>query len=252
MTEQGTLKIMAQDVTAADAGPPAHSITPMEMLQIAVEKGADIEKLQQLMSLHERWEANQARKAFVQALTAFKAHPLTVVKNKKAGFDSKSGGARTEYEYATLAQVITAIVPALSENGLSHRWSTSQGEAGISVTCTLMHAMGHSESVTLSAPADASGAKNTIQAIGSTVSYLERYSLLAITGLAAVDQDDDAGGVVTLIDAAQKQELVDLIKEVNADSIKLCKYLGIDYIDMLPSTRFAQAKAALEKKRKPK
>ena len=225
------------------------SITPMEMLQIAVEKGANIEKLQQLMTLHERWEANEARKAYITAVAAFKQGAPTVVKNKKAGFDSKSDGRRTEYEYANLAQVIGAIVPKLSEHGLTHNWHPAQGDSGITVTCKLTHVMGHSESVALSAPADTTGSKNTIQAIASTISYLERYSLLAITGLAAIDQDDDAGGVVTLITEAQKNELIGLIKEINADSAKFCKYLDIPYIDMLTSNKFEQAKRALERKR---
>jgi hypothetical protein len=50
--------------------------------------------------------------------------------------------------------------------------------------------MGHSERTTLSATADTSGSKNSIQAIGSTVTYLQRYTLLAAVGLAAGGDDD--------------------------------------------------------------
>ena len=51
--------------------------------------------------------------------------------------------------------------------------------------------MGHSEETTLKAPPDTSGSKNSIQAIGSTVTYLERYTLLAATGMAAAGMDND-------------------------------------------------------------
>jgi hypothetical protein len=61
----------------------------------------------------------------------------------------------------------------------------------VKVTCKLTHKQGHSEEVTLEAPLDTSGGKNNIQAMGSSVSYLERYTLLAITGLATKEQDDD-------------------------------------------------------------
>jgi hypothetical protein len=55
--------------------------------------------------------------------------------------------------------------------------------------------MGHSEEgAVLEGAPDTSGSKNSIQAVGSTVSYLERYTLLAATGLAAKDQDDDGRG----------------------------------------------------------
>ena len=229
---------------------PAPAITPMQMLQIAVEKNADLDQLQKLMDLQERWEANEARKAYVVALTAFKRTPPTVVKNKQVGYDSKKAGAgRTQYDYATLAQVADAISPALAEHGLSYSWSTSQSENGIAVTCALTHQMGHGETVTMSAPADNSGSKNVIQALGSTVTYLERYTLLAITGLATIDQDDDGDGVVTLISPEQKNDLIVLMKEVNADAEKFLDWLGVEYIDNLPSDKFDRAIKALEKKK---
>jgi hypothetical protein len=43
----------------------------------------------------------------------------------------------------------------------------------------------------MEAAADISGSKNQIQAIGSAVTYLERYTLFASYGLASKDQDDD-------------------------------------------------------------
>jgi hypothetical protein len=245
MTDVTTMPPKVIDAPKQDA-----AITPMQMLQIAVEKGADLDQLQKLMDLQERWEANQARKAYIVALAEFKRDPPTVTKNKKAGFESKRTDSRTEYEYATLAQVATIIAPALSAHGLSHSWSTAQDETGISVTCTLTHEMGHRESVTLRAPADTSGSKNVIQAIGSTVTYLQRYTLMAITGLAAEGQDDDGDGIVTFINAEQKAKLIALMQEVNADTSAFLRYMGIDYIDTLPAKRFDGAVAALEKKRK--
>ena len=224
---------------------PVAAITPMELLQRAVDTGADLERLEKLMALHERWEASNARKAFVAALSAFKADPPTVFKTKKANF----GGGGASYDYATLADCVAAIVPALSRHGLSHRWATEQADKQVSVTCTLTHVMGHSETVTLAAGADDSGKKNAIQQIGSTITYLQRYTLLAITGLAAEGQDDDAEGAdFTVISPEQKDELVALMREANADTDRFLRFLGIDYIDRLPAKRFNQAKGALEKK----
>ncbi len=229
---------------------PVAAITPMELLQRAVDSGADVDKLERLMGLQERWEASEARKAFVAALSAFKADPPTVTKTRKAGFDSKSGGARTEYIYATLADCVNVIAPALAQHGLSHGWKTSQAEGRITVTCTLTHRMGHSEEVSLTAGADATGSKNPIQQVASTVSYLERYTLLAITGLAAEGQDDDAEGLVEMISAEQKETLIELIKETRVDSGKFCEHFGVPYIDQLPAARFEQAKRALEQKKR--
>lgn len=227
-------------------------LTPMEMLRIAVERGDDLDKLERLMDLNERWEQREARKEFIVALSEFKTDPPTVMKNKRAEFGA--GNKSTAYEYATLANVANIIAPALSRHGLSHRWTVEQSEAGlISVTCTLTHSRGHSESVTLRGPIDSSGSKNAIQAIGSTVTYLERYTLLAITGLAAMDQDSDgAGRPIITISADQKDQLIDLMKETSADTAKFLTYLGVATLDELPATMFDQAISALERKRSSK
>lgn len=175
---------MGNDVQKVEG---AVAITPMQMLSMAVEQGADLDKLQKLMDLQERWEKNEARKAFVAAMTAFKKTPPKIVKNKDV-FHKET----FMYKHATLDNVADIIIAALSEVGISHSWHTEQGDGGkISVTCVLTHELGHSERTTLSAGADQSGAKNSIQAIGSTVTYLERYTLLAATGIAVGNTDSD-------------------------------------------------------------
>jgi ERF superfamily len=174
------------------------TVTPMALLQLAVQGGADIDKLKQLMDLQERYEANEARKAFVIALNAFKANPPTLYKNKKVEFDTTSGS--TSYRHATLDQVSLVIGQALSEHGISHRWEVEQKDSLICVTCVLTHERGHSERVPMQATADTSGKKNSIQAIGSTVTYLQRYTLLSATGMAVKNQDDDGNSAEGLPD----------------------------------------------------
>ena len=165
-------------------------VTPMTMLAMAIEKGTSVEQLTQLMALQERWEANEARKAFDAALAAFKANAPALVKDKRVSFETQKG--RTEYNHATLGNVATNVAKALSEHGLSHRWDVSQGDGGVvSVTCILTHVLGHRERTTMQSSLDQSGGKNNIQALGSATTYLQRYTLLAAVGLATVEQDDD-------------------------------------------------------------
>lgn len=156
---------------------PVQAVTPMQMLQIAVEKGADLDQLQRFMDLADRWQAGEARKAYVAAMADFKADAPTIVKNKLVAFGN------TRYNHATHDEVTNKVAAALSKHGLSHSWNVVQTDAKIAVTCTVTHLAGHSESVTLSSPADTSGQKNAIQAIASAITYLQRYTLLSITGL---------------------------------------------------------------------
>lgn len=193
--------------------PPAVAavMTPMELLSIAIQKGADLAQMEKLMDLQERWERNEARKAFYAALAAFKAAPPTITKNKTVDFSTSKG--RTTYDHATLDEVALKIGAALAPHGLSFRWEPSQAQGRIRVTCYLQHVLGHTESVFLEGPADDSGNKNAIQQVGSTVTYLQRYTLLSITGMAVQDQDDDGRGSSDPAAPAQLQELLDAITE---------------------------------------
>lgn len=164
------------------------AVTPMHMLQIAMERGADLAQLEKLMDLQARWEQNEARKAYVAAIANFKADPPTILKSKQVNIP---GAAK--FAHATLADVVDGVAANLSKYGLSHRWETSQDASGVTVTCILTHALGHSERTSLTAAPDNSGKKNSIQQIASTVTYLERYTLMAATGLAAKDMVEDDG-----------------------------------------------------------
>lgn len=180
--------------------------TPMLMIQMAVQQNADLDKLAKLMDLQERWEKNEAHKAFVQALADFKANPPQLEKNKQVDFQGRSGG-RVNYKYATLDYVAKVLGQELSKHGLSFRWQTAQEQGKVRVTCFLQHAMGHGESVTLEGPADDTGNKNAIQQIGSTVTYLQRYTLLAATGMATAEQDND-GATITNRDVMEQVEWI--------------------------------------------
>lgn len=185
-----TNQSLAADVPVVQSAEP---VTPMRLLEIATQQNADVDKLAQLMELQFKWEASEARKAFVIALNQFKANAPKISKNKAVDFTSSKG--RTHYRHATLDNVSEVIGEALAVVGISHRWETEQLDGGmIRVTCILTHAMGHSEKVWLQAGRDESGNKNNIQAVGSTVTYLQRYTLLAATGMAVQDQDDDGAG----------------------------------------------------------
>lgn len=182
--------------------------TPAQLLQIAVQNGADLDKLERLMALQERWEANQAAQAFAQAMAAFKAaDAVRIVKDKHVRFQSQKG--ITEYDHATIGNVVKVITEALAPHGLSHSWTTQQEGGEIRVTCKLRHRGGHFEEVTLSGNPDPSGGKNPIQAIGSTVTYLQRYTLLLITGCATSDQPDDDGR-----GAGEHDDIGDLLAEL--------------------------------------
>jgi hypothetical protein len=165
--------------------------TPMEMLDRAIKSGASIEVLTKLMDLQERWERRQARKAFDEALSAAKSEIPVITKNRQVEFDGKSGKSSTNYKHEDLAEIARTVDPILGKHGLSFRFrTTSLPNEPITVTCIVSHKIGHSEENTLCAGRDDTGNKNSIQALGSTLTYLQRYALKAALGLAASNDDD--------------------------------------------------------------
>ena len=165
--------------------------TPLDLLRRAVEQNVSMDQLERLQLMYEKWEANEARKAFASAMNRFKANAPAILKNGNVNM----GNGKPNYNYATLDHVCRAIIQGLSEVGITHHWEMVQNGAPsntIAVTCILTHECGHSAETSLEGQPDQSGGKNSIQAVGSTVTYLQRYTLLAATGLAAGGSDSDS------------------------------------------------------------
>lgn len=164
----------------------------LPLVALAMEKG-QVDQLERLFDLQMKWDADLQRKAFVSGMVNFKveAGGITIAKSKHVSFTTQKG--KTEYDHAELHDITRTLVPLMAKHGLSHRWTIAQENGKITVTCIVTHRDGHSESVALSASADDSGGKNSIQAIASTKTYLERYTLLAATGVATGGELDDDG-----------------------------------------------------------
>ena len=166
------------------------TVTPMTLIERAAANGSSIEQMAQLFELKLRVEADEARKAYYEAFSAFKAEAVRVVKNIKV----KAGPLKGSF-YADLFGVVNVVTPALSAHGLSHSWKLSKDEKDwMEVTCTIRHILGHSESVSMGAAPDTGPGRNAIQARASAKTYLERYTLLAATGMAAEGTDNDGAG----------------------------------------------------------
>lgn len=167
------------------------NLTPMSVLNQAVTSGASVDVLAQLLALQRDYERDEARKAFSRAMAEAKAEIPVIIKNKTVDFQSAKG--RTFYQYEDMAGIAEIVTPILAQHGLSFRHRTKNEGKLVTVTCVIEHELGHSEENTLNAEIDLSGNKNAIQAIGSVVTYLQRYTLKAALGLAAATDDDARG-----------------------------------------------------------
>lgn len=185
---------MTQSATKnAPAKTNANALAPI--MEAVLSNEIDTEKMSKMLDIQERWEQNEARKAFQKAISEFQKENIDVSKGEKANFQTKGGG-NASYSFASLGASLQEIRPALAKYGLSITWRTQNMENGfIQVTAILSHEFGHFEHTSLAGQPDQTGAKNPIQSVGSTITYLKRYTAFSILGIASVDDDGAESGM---------------------------------------------------------
>lgn len=249
MNEETNQMLVVEDSPRGiQAAPRVTGSTPADLIRYAMESGADLDRLERLMEMQIKWESREAEKAFAEAMAAFSENPPRVFKDKHVDFKTASG--RTQYDHATIGNATDIIKAALAVHGFSHRWVTTQPDGKVRVECIITHRMGHSQSNSLESSPDASGGKNSIQAIISARTYLERHTLFDATGCAPLDEKDDDGAGTDL-----KTELADeWIAKVNAcktdDEVVKVWDLGSPVLEKLPNSYDEFKIAVVEARRK--
>jgi hypothetical protein len=226
--------------------PPQQASHYGSQIQAAIERGYSPDVVQRMLEIEKSLHAEQSRRMFEAALANAKAELPAIIKNREVDFTSSKG--RTRYRYEDLPAVMAAVDPVLSRHGLAVRFRTEQLTAdSVKVTCVLF-GHGHSEENSLQGQVDLSGNKNNIQAIGSTTTYLQRYTLKAALGLAA-SHDNDGRKEVEYISDEQKTVLNKLLAETAASPDNFLKWAGVASLDELSTERYTEAVAQLELKR---
>jgi len=121
----------------------------------------------------EEKKQNELASAFIKAQAKFPQIP----KNKTANI------GKYTYKYADLPDILDAVIPVLNKHGLG----IIQRPDGESLVTSIIHESGEMMHGTIPLPS-----KTSPQELGSWLTYLRRYSLTAMLGIAA-DEDDDAG-----------------------------------------------------------
>jgi hypothetical protein len=230
----------------------------MSMIRQAVAAGQPLDVIRELKDMAKELAADEARRAFDRALSDAKSEIPVIRKNRKVGFEHKSGEGETNYSHEDLGEIARTIDPILGRHGLSYRYRSHQGDGRVTVTCILSHRDGHSEEIQLSAAPDGSGKKNAIQQTGSAITYLQRYTLKMALGLAAASDDDGAATVqpesITEQQALDLNDLIDtVVEEVNGDRpvfVKsFLKFMKADQIEAIAAKDYQKAVNAINASR---
>lgn len=115
----------------------------------------------------------------------------TALAKAQAEIENANKNSRNDHfknRYADLAEVLNTVRPVLSKHGLSVAQFPSLADGMVSVETIMMHTSGEWISGIASAPLS----KLDAQGVGSATTYLRRYSLAALAGVA--QEDDDGSG----------------------------------------------------------
>lgn len=201
----------------------APSIGESAALLSVIERAAsnpdvNIDKMERLWAMHQQSVARNAKASYAAALAEMQDELPAI---------AERGNAAGRYTYALWEDINTAIKPVLKRHGfaLSFRMDCTEG---VSVTGVLSHCEGHEEQTTIKLPADASGNKNAVQAVASSVAYGKRYTAGALLNLTSHGEDDDAYTATTPIDPAWAQSIKDAtditsLKKIKADMVEQWK-----------------------------
>ena len=257
MSEQPVAERAEAQAPAAPAGGAMTTQDPVAMVQSAIASGYAPETLEKLMALAERYEANNARKAFYEALSAFRSEAPRIEKNERVNYSTQKG--TTDYRHSTLDNVVAQVSPVLARYGLSFRWDLEQVEGGaLRVGCIVSHRDGHYEVTHLQSGRDESGQKNNLQALGSAQTYLERYTLMAALGLSAAAPDDDGAGAANnppdpgneYITEQQAADIDALIDEIGVDRTAFLKWAKVNKVSDIKARAYPEVVRRLEERRK--
>jgi len=193
------------------------SKTPMDLLQLAIEREGSIDVIERLAKLQLEMADREDRIAFRSAMTKFKAEMPRIVRSRV--ISDKEGNEK--YKAVALEDVADPVMKALLKHHITYRYKTDVLQDGkmVKVTCYLaLEGTAYEEQgSTLAAPPDTSGGKDALKAVGSTTSYLEKYTLMASVGMHVYGSDPEATQAGPNVSDKQEAELSDY-----ADALRQC------------------------------
>ena len=215
--------------------------------RLATNPALNFEVFDRLLIARLQEEDRAAERAFNLAMSQAKGMLSPVLKTRDVDFTSAKG-TRTKYKYEAFADVAKSVDPVFATHGLSYRFSIAQDGDKLTVTCVISHSDGHSERISLEGKVDpGSTGMSNVQALGSALTYLQRYSLRAAIGLAAGVDDDGrgAGGTSPKIVDEQANELRQLFDETGRSAATMLNLIGVSEIDDMNVDQFMRVRAAL-------
>lgn len=231
-------------------GHPSNALMLMEnqklIANMAMSKDVDPSKMKGLFDLQIEMMAKQAEINFNNDLHRLQVDMPRITKDAKILHNGKFIS-----DYATYEKIDEVIRPLLSKHGFGLRFNSEPNGNTVIITATLSHRDGHSITDKIPLGFDTSGAKNNVQAVGSTIAYGKRYLVGMLLNLVFEGEDDDGfKSGYTPITADQAGVLKDMIRETGTDVVKFLNTMtGTKSVDEIAAKDFNRVYSALVAKK---
>lgn len=159
-----------------------------QLISMAIQNNVDLDKIERIIAMRDKFKAEQARDAFNTAMANFQAICPTIEKKKEA----KNDQGKTLYSYAPLDSIVSQVKELLGANGFSYAIRVETGIDHVKVTCVVKHTMGHSEESVFDIPLSSkTGIMSAPQQVAATTTFAKRYAFLNAFGIMTGDEDNE-------------------------------------------------------------
>lgn len=196
------------------------------IMSAAKDPQVSVEKLERLFALHKEMRADQSRTSYKAALARVQAKLPRIAKAGHALVE-KEGRVVRDTPFARYEDIDLAVRPLLAGEGFAVSFNTRAGNGITVFVCELSHCEGHSEERSLPLPVDATGGKNAIQAMGSSVTYAKRYLLGMHLNIVTVGEDDDGAGGSPIVSPNTAETIRAALEAAGGDAARFLKYMGV-------------------------
>lgn len=243
---------MAEALQTIDApstvpAPAGEAGAILQMIErVAMNPAADLDKLERLLAMRERIEAQQAERAFNVAMKEAQAEMRPIA--------ADADNQQTRSKYATYAKLDRVLRPIYTKHGfsLSFDEDDSPKPDHIRVLCHVAHDGGHTRVYRKDMPADGKGAKGgdvmtKTHAAGAAASYGARYLLKGIFNVAIGEEDRDGNDPMPPKTITQDQvgELIALLESVGAPLEGFLQWAKLERLSDMPAKDYGKAVNAI-------
>ncbi len=240
-----------QEIQISTETTPTAPATESNALISMIERAArdpavDIDKMERLVSMQERAMARNSEQAFNDAMTA--------AQGKMVRIAADSTNPQTKSKYASYAALDKAMRPVYTKHGFALSFGTEADAPTdfVRITCHVSNS-GYTRKYQVDMPADGKGAKGgdvmtKTHAVGSAMSYGQRYLLKMIFNVAIGVDDDGNAAADTSEKITEKQatDIIDLLESTGADRAKFLKWAKVERVDDIPTAYYQSCVDAIK------